>query len=156
RGQVRGEHPRLVLQALIKHDLAVLGAEGVAMREVQAVEADRRQRPDERLGGALEVHLVEQFLGGRLARIAGLQLRLADARVERLRLCLRKCGRREQGQRGGARQDVLLHGHGSLLWWLLAGESFGFLRGPYPHRPPTVPLTFSTSGSFHTLSKNSF
>ena len=65
------------------------------MRKVEAVEADRRQRQDEGLRGAQEVHLIEQLLGRRLARVAGLQLELADAGVHRLRHC--RWGRPCQG-----------------------------------------------------------
>jgi hypothetical protein len=62
---------------------------------MQPVEVDRRQRPDERLGRALEIHFVIELLDGRLARVAVLEFELADARVDRLCVCDRGC--RKQG-----------------------------------------------------------
>src|SRR5215510_14736789 len=76
---------------------------------MQPVEADRRQRPDARRGGTLEIHYVVELLDHRLARVAVVQFELADARVDCLRVD--DCGYLQQGQLGGAwEQDVLDHG----------------------------------------------
>src|SRR5262249_25673367 len=70
RRDIWREHPRFVLQVLIKDDIAVLGIKVFQMCEMKSVEADRRQRPNECLSGAGKVDLVVEFAGSLFGREA--------------------------------------------------------------------------------------
>jgi hypothetical protein len=73
-----GEHPRLVLQGLIEHHIAVAGAEGLGLGVVERLETHGRQSPEIGLAGPLEVELVVEPLGRGLAGVAVLQLQCPE------------------------------------------------------------------------------
>src|SRR5262249_51141987 len=82
RGDVRGQHPRLIFQALIEDYVAIFRAKRIEMREMQRMEPNSRKRPDVSLGRTLEIHLIVEFLGGVFAGIAILEFEFANASVD--------------------------------------------------------------------------
>jgi hypothetical protein len=81
RRVVRRQNPKLLAEIQLRQHLAILGLEDIAVSEAPFGEADRRDAPDVRLGGTLEVHFIVELLHRLLRRVTALESELADASV---------------------------------------------------------------------------
>ena len=73
-GDVGGQHPGLVFQVAVEHDIAVGGAEGLALGVIEGLVADRRQGPEISLRRPLVIHLVVKLLGRFASGVAVFEL----------------------------------------------------------------------------------
>src|SRR5262249_15827576 len=83
-GKVRREHPGLVPKVPINHNFAVLSAEGLYVGKVQAMKADGRQCPNERLSGTAKIDFVVEFPCGLFGRETIFKLEPPNASLDSL------------------------------------------------------------------------